>query len=263
MDDFDRLLALTQAAESCNGSARQFIDYYGDEPEFSRFLSAPDQPYCQPAADSQARQHMDRARNAAEKMRGYVREWDDASAALDYINRVACQWPEFTLFDGTTCLSAHEAARNFASDLAGIFCRVQGWTDIECAFDLARRLADVRPIPDFYGRITKEHYAASELVELPPLSDEQQGAAAVPSGDAAAADGKSRRRNDSEWRKLYDKIEQEGEPHSDSERNAFIVEYNKAWAGRPRATDKSKSYGRLRSRSDLAGRIADWRKLRK
>ncbi|MBA3482744.1 MAG: hypothetical protein H0T51_13095, partial [Pirellulales bacterium] len=114
MDDFNRLSALTDAADTCNANARAFIEHFGDEPEFSRFLTASGQPYCQPAASDQAGQRIDQAWAEAERLAGYVRRWDQASGSLGCIAAaVGIKLPVIE-FNGATYQTAHEAARHFA-----------------------------------------------------------------------------------------------------------------------------------------------------
>lgn len=165
MDDFDRLLALTRAAESCNGLARSFIEYFGSEPDFSRYWTAEGQPYCEPTASMQARQRLDSARGYADQLRDVCRKWDKASGALDFVaSAIGARYEVLTTPDGRTHHTGHEAARQFAEAVASLYCEIEANTDIELCFELARRLSDIQPVPDYFGRIQAEHYAASDLV---------------------------------------------------------------------------------------------------
>jgi hypothetical protein len=169
MDDYDRLLALTSAAESCNGAARDFVDTFGRDPQFSRYLSAEGQPYCQPAANSQARQRMERAETELDRLQTYIHRWDEASAVLWYVARaVGINLPVIEL-NGATYQTAHEAARYFAEFLITTLSDVEGVSDIEQSFDLSRRLSPFKSFLDLYGRLQAEHHAAAEIV---PLSDD-------------------------------------------------------------------------------------------
>lgn len=172
MDDFDRLLALTRAAEGCNTLVRDFIDYYGDEPEFSRFLSAPGQPYCQPAANQQAEQHLNNAQWKAERLREEVRRWDHACGVHDAVVRAAVSLRTPVIqFNGATYPTAHQAARYFAEAVSEVLHRVEGYGAIEHSFELARLLADFQPMPDYYGQIHQESIAAEEFLTISEPDD--------------------------------------------------------------------------------------------
>ena len=168
MDDFDRLFALTRAAEGCNSLARDFIDHYGEEPDFSRFLSAEGQPYCQPAANQQARQHLDNAQWKVERLREVTRRWDEASDAHYFVGKAAADQRLPVLeFNGSTYPTVHEAARYFAEAVSEVLGKVEGYGDIEHSFELARLLADFQPVPDYYGQIQRESVAAEEFLPAP------------------------------------------------------------------------------------------------
>ncbi|BBO34727.1 hypothetical protein [Lacipirellula parvula] len=174
MHDFHRLLAFTRAAENCYGLARQIVDGYSDAPEFSRFLSVEGRPYCQPTANWQARSHMDGAEKDFAALEDAVREWDGAArVAVDYVQKAASNqhFPVISVL-GSSCASAHEAARQFAQAVRGVFSKVAGDGDIEQAFDLARLLVEFRTVPDFSAFIARESLAAEDLT--PALPDDEE-----------------------------------------------------------------------------------------
>ena len=172
MEGFNSLLALTHAAESCNGAARQFAEQYSSVPEWSHFQGG---SLCQPAADSQAAQHLGHVRSDVGRMEEYIRDWDIAYDGLQYVrDAVAAMNPKPPIysFNGQTHNTAHRAAQAFAQWMVEIYQATEGWNDREVIADLANRLRDVGPIQDFYGYIEREHDAASPLA---PLDDDDEG----------------------------------------------------------------------------------------
>lgn len=231
MDDFDRLLALTRAAENCNGLARQFIEHFGDDPEFSRLLSAPGQPYCQPTADSQAKQHMADARSATAAMREEARRWDQACVAHDAVLRAAVDLRLPVLhFNGSTYPTAHEAARHFAQAVSEVLYRTEGYGDIEHSFELARLLADFRPVPDYYGQIQQESIAAEEFLPATASNvgdDEQEDESSIGDGDSGSRDGR--------WRLTHEALDHEAgwRTWTTAQKRGIVTRWNQLYAKRP------------------------------
>ncbi len=159
MDDFHRLLALTRAAEACNGNARTFIR------RFSKVL-----PYSRDscAAQRQVSVKWHRAQGLAMLLEGAMEAWEEHSDVLDYIGKAVGVSAPPLFVDGLSYQTAHEAAYYLADAVLTRFRDSGGDDDIDACRDLANRLADFGGLPDLYGRIQGESFAGRVLVPTEP-----------------------------------------------------------------------------------------------
>lgn len=160
MNDFDRLLALTDAAQDCNHLAREFIDDFGCIPEFSRDSLA---------AQGQARERMSYADAHIKGIKQAIKRWDEASDSLCWVSlpQATQGLPVFSV-DGRTYTTAYEAARNLADAVLVRYRRIEGFDDTELCRNLAGELFDlaIDETPDFRGFIGRESAAAQDACPL-------------------------------------------------------------------------------------------------
>lgn len=171
MEDFDKVLALRDAAQDCNYSARRFIDDYKDLPHLSTY--GPNRVLDSFAALLQAKQHLDRSDSDIAIIERDIQRWDDARDALYWVevDSHKLKLPIFTVA-GKTKTTSHQAARDLAELVVDRWRNIEGLDDIELCHDLARSMSELAETlakeQDFTGFIGRESAAAQDACPLPP-----------------------------------------------------------------------------------------------